>query len=298
VWIEKRRVRTSSGELAIVDTGDPEAPAVVLIHGFGTSSFLWRRLIPMFSPWMRVIAPDLLGAGDSDKPRDVDLRISAHRDLLREALRELGVDRCAVIGHAHGGGVAQLLAVEGGVDALCLVDSIAFDAWPSPAVRDLQRSVDRAGPVVPDVWIRTMFDLGMAHRDRLHEPDLEEFLRVYRGEPAVAAFVHAARAVDGSGLEAIESRLSELDIPALILWGEEDAFLGVGVAERLGEVLPRAAVAVLPGCGHFLLEDAPDTVAPLIFQWLRSQYLKHEHRHEPGGPVVVSLGRRPEGEGG
>ena len=298
MWIEKRRVPTPAGELAVVDTGDPDAPPVVLIHGFGTSSFLWRRLIPLLSPWMRVIAPDLLGAGDSDKPREADLRLAAHRDALRETLRGIGVDRFAAIGHAHGGGVAQLLAVEGDVEALGLIDSIAFDAWPSPAIRELQRNLDGAGPALVDAWIRTMFDLGMSHRDRLHQPDLEEFLRAYRGDDAVAAFVRAARAVDGAGLEGAEAQLAELDIPALILWGEDDAFLPVDVAERLGAALPRAAVAVLPGCGHFLLEDAADTVAPLIFQWLRSQYLKHEHRHEPGGPVVVSLGRRPEGEGG
>jgi pimeloyl-ACP methyl ester carboxylesterase len=296
VRIEKRRVPTSAGELAVIDTGDPEAPPVVLIHGFGTSSFLWRRLIPLLSPWMRVIAPDLLGHGDSEKPQDADLRIGAHRDLLRHALGELGVDRCALIGHAHGGGVAQLLAVEGEVDGLCLIDSIAFDAPASPAMLELRRGLDGEEPA--EAWIRGMFDLGMTHRDRLQDADLEEFLLPYRDERAAVAFVLSGRAFDGTGLEDIEARLADLDVPALILWGEDDAFFDVGIAERLGEVLPRAAVAVLPGCGHFLLEDAPDTVAPLIFQWLRSQYLKHEHRHDPGGPVVVSLGRRPEGEGG
>ncbi len=296
MWIEKRRVPTPAGELAVVDTGDPEAPPLVLIHGSGTSSFLWRRLIPLLSPWMRVIAPDLLGHGDSEKPRDADLRVAAHRDLLRHALGELGVDRCALIGHAHGGGVAQLLAVEGEVDALCLIDSIAFDAPASPAILELRRGLDGEEPA--EAWIRGMFDLGMTHRDRLQDADLEEFLLPYRDERAAVAFARAARAIDGTVLEGNEARLADLDVPALILWGEDDAFFGVGIAERLGEVLPRAAVAVLPGCGHFLLEDAPDTVAPLIFQWLRSQYLKHEHRHDPGGPVVVSLGRRPVGEGG
>jgi len=296
VWIEKRRVPTPAGELAVVDTGDPEAPPVVLIHGFGTSSFLWRRLIPLLSPWMRVVAPDLLGHGDSEKPQDGVLRVAAHRDLLRHALGDLGVDRCALIGHAHGGGVAQLLAVEGEVDALCLIDSIAFDAPASPAILELRRGLDGEEPA--EAWIRGMFDLGMTHRDRLQDADLEEFLLPYRDERAAVAFGLAARAIDGTGLDGTDARLADLDVPALILWGEDDVFFDVGIAERLGEVLPRAAVAVLPGCGHFLLEDAPDTVAPLIFQWLRSQYLKHEHRHDPGGPVVVSLGRRPEGEGG
>jgi pimeloyl-ACP methyl ester carboxylesterase len=298
VWAEKRRVATSAGELAVVDAGNDEAPPVVLLHGFGTSSYLWRQLIPLLGPWMRVIAPDALGAGDSDKPAGADHRLAAQRDRMLEVLDALDVDRFAVIGHARGGGVAQLLAVEGRVDAMCLIDSIAFDGWPSEPIRELQRNLDAAGPALVDAWIRTEFDLGMRHRERLTDADLDEYLRPYLGTVASAVFADGARGLDGHGLAELEPRLADLDIPALVLWGEEDVFLDVGLAERLGEVLPRAAVAVLPGCGHFLLEDAADTVAPLIFQWLRSQYLKVEHRHEPGGPVVVSLGRRPEGEEG
>src|SRR4029453_1211982 len=67
-WTEKRRVAIPNGELALVDAGDPEAPPVVLLSGGFTSSYLWRGLIPLLSPWMRVIAPDLLGSGDSDSP--------------------------------------------------------------------------------------------------------------------------------------------------------------------------------------------------------------------------------------
>ena len=61
---EKRRVRVPSGELAVVEAGDPEAPPVVLLSGGFTSSYLWRHLVPLLAPWMRVLAPDLLGSGD------------------------------------------------------------------------------------------------------------------------------------------------------------------------------------------------------------------------------------------
>lgn len=292
MWIEKRRVPTSAGELAIVDAGDPEAPPVVLLHGFPTSSFLWRSLVPLLAPWMRVVAPDLLGAGDSEMSPDADLRVTALHHSVREALTSLGIERCAVIGHGSGGGVAQLLAVEGGVDALALIDSIAFDEWPSEAVRELQGSLEGVGAALVDAWIRTGFDLGMSHRSGLSDEDLEEYLRPYRGEDGARAFLRSVAALDGEGLTELEPELAALDIPAIVLWGEQDPFFVARIAERLGDVLPRATIALLPGCGHFLLEDAPDTVAPLLFQWLRSQYLQVEHRHG-AGPVAVELGRRP-----
>jgi len=79
-WTEKRRVRIPDGEVAVVEAGDPDAPPVVLLSGGFTSSYLWRGLIPLLAPWMHVIAPDLLGSGDSDSPEDADLRLPAQTD--------------------------------------------------------------------------------------------------------------------------------------------------------------------------------------------------------------------------
>ena len=75
-WIEKRRVLVPAGELAVVDAGDHEAPPVVLLSGGLTSSYVWRQLVPLLSPWMRVIAPDLLGAGESASPAGADLGLA------------------------------------------------------------------------------------------------------------------------------------------------------------------------------------------------------------------------------
>jgi pimeloyl-ACP methyl ester carboxylesterase len=295
IWAEKRRLRVSAGELAFVDAGDPEAPPVVLLSGGFTSSYVWRQLIPMLSPWMRVIAPDLLGSGDSESPEGADLSVRAHAAHVRELLDGLGVDRFAIAGHGHGGGVAQLVALESNVEALLLVDAIAFDAWPSPRVRELRARLDEADP---EAWMRTALDLG-TRRGRLRDEDVEEYVRPFRGAGGAERFVRVAASFDGDGLIGLDPRLEALEIPAFILWGEEDEYVDAAVAERLADVLPRASVALLPGCGHFLLEDAFETVAPLVFQWLRTQYLKVEHRHEPDpGPIAVTLGRRPPGEGG
>jgi pimeloyl-ACP methyl ester carboxylesterase len=291
--LEKRRLRTSAGEFAYVEMGDAENPAVVLLHGFPTSSYLWRNIAPLFSPWMHVIAPDLLGCGDSEAP-DVDLGLRAQAGYVRELLDGLGIETYAVVGHGIGGGIAQLLALEGGVGTMILVDAVAFDAWPSEATREVQLHLSAADEVVVSAMIRTAFDLGMGHRERLQEEDLQEYLRPYAGSEGSAACVRLVRAMDGRGLDGTEEALARLEIPVLVLWGESDPYLPISVAERLGDVITTAAVALLPGCSHFLPEDAPETIAPLMFEFLRSRYLGVAHSH--GGPVVVELGRRPKGE--
>jgi pimeloyl-ACP methyl ester carboxylesterase len=297
-WTEKRRARVSGGELAYVDEGDPEAPAVVLLSGGVTSAYLWRNLIPLLAPWMRVIAPDLLGSGDSETSATADLRLAAHASHIRELLSGLGVERYAVAGHGHGGGVAQLLALGGDVDALILVDSIAFDAWPAPRMRGLRERLDDVDSETVVSWLEAALE-GGTRQGRLSRGDIDEYLRPFRGPDGLERFVRVARSFDGEGLKGLESRLEALEIPALVLWGEEDTFVDVELAERLGDVLPWSSVALFPGCGHFLLEDAPERVGPIVFQWLRTKYLKVEHRHEPdAGPVAVTLGRRPPGEGG
>jgi len=295
-WIDKRRVQVSGGDFAVVDEGDVDAPPVVLLAGGMTSSYAWRRLIPMLSPFMHVIAPDLLGSGDSEAADGADLRLPSHADHVRELLRALGVERYALVGHGHGAGVAQLLALDGNVDALVLIDAIAFDAWPAPRMRALRTRLDELRAEDVETWLREMLDAG-TRRAALTDGDVHEYVRPFAGPGGLERFRRVAASFDGEGLTTLEARLAGLEIPVFIVWGEDDTFVMPENAERLADVLPWSSVALLPGCGHFLLEDAADTIAPLIFKWLQRQYMKVEHRHEPdAGPVVVTLGRRPPGE--
>jgi pimeloyl-ACP methyl ester carboxylesterase len=245
-------------DLAFVQAGDPESPAVLFLHGWPTSAHLWREMVPLVSPWMRAIAPDLPDPGD----------LEGSTASVRSLLRELGIGRFAAVGHAEGGAIAQLLAVDGGVQTLVLIDSVALDARPGA----------EGGP---EQTLRA----NVRTPERLTDEVLGGYLR---NAP------RAERIVTGSPPDA--ASLARLEIPTLVLWGEEDELLPVELAERLGDALPRAAVALLPGCGHFLLDDASETVVPLVFQYLRSQYLGTPHSHE-GAPLTVQIGPRPPEDG-
>lgn len=105
--------------------------------------------------------------------------------------------------------------------------------------------------------------------------------------------VDAMVLISSPALDEDDEALAALDIPALVVYGEDDERLpATALAERFAYLLPMASVALLPGRGHALFDEAPETVAPLVFQWLRSRYLELPHVHE-SGPVVVELGRRP-----
>jgi len=78
-------------------------------------------------------------------------------------------------------------------------------------------------------------------------------------------------------------------VPTLLLWGEDDPFHPVAVAERLQEAIPSSALGLVPECGHFLPEEAPETIYPIIAEYLRANYRKEPHGHAVGGPVLIPL---------
>ena len=289
----KRRVRTSGGDIAYLDAGDPSAAVLLLIHGFPLSSFQWRDLIPLFASRFRVIAPDLIGSGDSGKPSGSPLDISAQGSYVEELLAELGIERFAVVGHGVGGGVALVLALDRhGVDALVLLDAVGSSAWPIQVVRALREAlqVDRTGLGV----VGAAFDLGTRQGRRPSDEILEEYARPLSGDDGAETFGRILASLERPTLADREGDLRRIEAPALILWGEEDPFVPVEVGERLGEAMPSSALGVLPGCGHYLVEEAAEAIGPMIHEYLRARYLHAPHGHDDtSGLVMLQLERRP-----
>jgi pimeloyl-ACP methyl ester carboxylesterase len=135
----------------------------------------------------------------------------------------------------------------------------------------------------------------MGHRSRLGAAQVDEYVRPYSGPGGMRAFFRSVDALDGEGLRGRAADLGGLDLPVLILWGEDDPFLPVAAAERLNEWMPSSTLGLLPGCGHFVLEDAVDTIGPMIYEYLRARFLRAPHGHgaDPTGAVMIQLERRP-----
>jgi 2-hydroxymuconate-semialdehyde hydrolase len=119
-------------------------PSVALIHGIPTWSYLWRNVIPpLIQDGLEIIAIDLLGYGDSDKPVGADLGVAAQAELLTTVLRKLNWDGYAIVGHDIGRGVAQLMCANDREAAtrLILIDTITYDSFPEPGIARLKDPV-------------------------------------------------------------------------------------------------------------------------------------------------------------
>src|SRR3954469_14920576 len=106
---------------------------VVFLHGFPTSSHLWSDVVPLMPAGHRLVVVDLLGYGRSDRPNGRPVDVRAHAERVVELLDELRIRRACIVGHGIGGGIAQSIAVRHPqrVSHLCLIDSVAFDRWPT-----------------------------------------------------------------------------------------------------------------------------------------------------------------------
>jgi hypothetical protein len=94
-------------------------------------------------------------------------------------------------------------------------------------------------------------------------------------------------------LKHLEHAMADWALPTLILWGEDDPFHPAEIAERLNAAIPSSALGLVPGCGHFLPDEAPETIFPIIAEYLRANYLRIPHGHQPTGPVLVPLRAAP-----
>src|SRR5437899_85021 len=127
---------------------------VVLLHGIPTSSRLWDFVGAELAGDFDVIAPDFVGFGESDKPLDRDVSVSAQADLLPGLLDALDIERAAIVGHDIGGAVAQIFAVRQAprLARLGLVDSVCFDSWPIAPMIALKHSA-RLVTKLPPGWV-------------------------------------------------------------------------------------------------------------------------------------------------
>jgi 2-hydroxymuconate-semialdehyde hydrolase len=246
---------------------------VLLLHGIPTSSRLWDAVGAELAADHDVVAPDLVGFGESAKPDDRDVSMAAQARLVPALLDALGLDRVLLVGHDIGGAVAQWVAVDAPerVAGLVLIDSVSFDSWPILRMRALRILAPPFARRWPGPWFR-WFERSM----RRYVPDaagregLAASLAAWSADSAGAeAFMRNARAMDPRITEEVALRLGEVAVPAHLVWGEGDPFQKVKWAPRLRAAIPGATLTVLDG-GHFLPWELPSEVTREILKPARS----------------------------
>jgi pimeloyl-ACP methyl ester carboxylesterase len=276
-------VQIHGHQVAYRTAGDSD-DVVLLIHGIAGSSTTWAQALPLLARKHTVIAPDLLGHGESAKPRG-DYSLGAYASGIRDLMVALGVERATVVGHSVGGGVAMQFAYQfpERCERLVLVASGGLGKEVSPWLRAL--ALPAAEYVVPLLLAAPVHNVvgaavSAARRIGLRpDPLAEEIWESWRrltDTRAQRAFVHTVRSVvdiAGQRVSARDRLYLATGVPTLIVWGDRDQIIPVEHAHIGHELIPGSRLEIFEGVGHFppvqrpqrfveVLEDFIATTAP------------------------------------
>jgi pimeloyl-ACP methyl ester carboxylesterase len=256
-----------------------EGPPVVLIHGVAGRAAQWDQTAQLLAETHTVIAPDLLGHGDSAKPRG-DYSLGAHASGVRDLLVGLNVKSATVVGHSLGGGIAMQFAYQfpERCERLVLVSSggLGEDVHPLLRAATLPGSefvlpllahprVLEVASVIP----RALGWIGLQTR-----PDLTEMARGYQSlsnADARSAFIHTLRGVidpTGQRINASDRLYLASEMPSLIVWGRRDRIIPVEHAEPAHKGMPGSTLELFDEAGHFPHLDDPLRFARILERFL------------------------------
>jgi pimeloyl-ACP methyl ester carboxylesterase len=271
-----RLVPTEGGRVYAVDRGplEGEHPPLVLLHGLLVTHHEFRGIIDELASDRRVIALDLPGCGESDRPTpedadDYGLPWLAAR--VHEALTGLGVKRCDLLAHSLGGAVAVELAagVPALVRRLVLVDAVVF-----PFELPLEGRMVLLPRLGPLLW-KQLYRRSELRRHLVRvmsTPELldERAVDVYWDRLGREGGREAAYAMlqQMTRLDPLRERLRALDLPTLVVWGDRDALMPVETGEQLAGLIAGARLAVVEGCGHAVPEERPEVLVELVREHL------------------------------
>lgn len=262
--------------VAYLDEGEGEV--ILLLHGIAGSSQTWRSLIRPLSRHYRVVAPDLLGHGDSTKPR-TDYSLGAFSVLLRDFLDELCIARATLVGHSLGGGIAMQFIYQHPDYGQRLVLIGSGGLGPDVGLTLRLASLPGAELVLPLIAPRKMVATGdrlwsWLRKAGVESPRGEEMWRHYSSlsdGPTRQAFLRTLRAVvdhRGQAVSALNRLSTRTNFPVLVIWGDRDAMIPVHHAHAAQRARPDVRLEVLADVGHFPHAERPVEVAELIVAFI------------------------------
>jgi pimeloyl-ACP methyl ester carboxylesterase len=239
---------------------------LLLIHGVGGSSNSWSGVIQLLAKKYRVIAPDLLGHGESDKPRG-DYSVGAFAVLLRDLLEALDISQVTVIGHSLGGGIAMQFAHQHRryCKRVVLISSGGFGGDVGRVLRLL--SLPGSELVLPVIASRPAVLAGNAVRAMMGSSNRFQACPSLSNRDNRQAFLRTLRSVvdfRGQAVSALNRLCFNAALPALIVSGDQDRVIPVEHARAAHRTMPNSRLHIIPGVHHHPPTERPETVAHLI----------------------------------
>jgi pimeloyl-ACP methyl ester carboxylesterase len=258
--------------LHYVERGEGEA--VLLLHGWPTSSYLWRNIIGPLGEGNRAIAVDLPGFGKSDKPLDASYSFAFYSHMLSGFLGALGIERTALAVHDIGGMIGLYWAAQHPerLNKLALLNTLVYPglSWAAIAFVAMAKLPGSRSLLTSPAGIRFGLRTGVADTSRLSEETIRAYQEPFRRKEARQALAKAGTGMHPRGLKKIASWMPTMRAPVRIIYGARDRILP-DVAKTMGKVkndVAQAEETVLEDCGHFLQEERPEEIAAMLSEFL------------------------------
>lgn len=281
---QHRSVEANGIRFHVVEAG--EGPLVVLLHGFPQFWYAWRHQIPALASRFRVVAPDMRGYGDTDRPPKVaDYHVHTLARDVKELVHALGAERAHLVAHDWGGGVAWMTALRHPE----VVDRLAVLNCPHPepfskAIRSSLRQLRRSWymfffqlPWLPE-WAMTrkngamvgpMFRDMAIRKDTFSDEDLEQFRQNILKPGAATAMLNYYRAAFRNRSAMESERGKKIAAPTLLIWAEDDIALGKELTYGMEPLFSGPfRIHYVPDCSHWVNEEQPELVNRLLLEFL------------------------------
>jgi haloalkane dehalogenase len=250
-------------------SGDP----VLLLHGWPTSSYLWRNLLPVMAERNRVIAIDLPGYGRSDKPPDASYSFRYYDEILTGFLDSLGIEETGIAVHDLGGPVGLYWASQHPrrVSAVALLNTLVYTRLSAAAVAFLAGAripLVRSGLVSPR-GIAWAMRYGVKDKSKMTDETIAAYQEPFRTKADRRVLRRAAVGLHPAGLREIERWLPKIEVPVRIVYGGRDRILPdvERTMTKVARDVPAEVETTVLDCGHFLQEERPEEIAGLLSQF-------------------------------
>lgn len=259
-------------KLHYLEAGEKEV--VLMLHGFPTSAYLWRNIMPEIAKTHRVIALDLPGYGKSEKPLSPSYSFNFYTKLLTEFLAQLNIQSVNLVVHDLGGPVGLHWAIrnQSAVKRLVFMNTLVYPnfswaviaftlALKMPFLKDWVTSANGI------VWAMRF---GVQNKTRIAGELVANYQDPFKEKSARQALLKSASNMSINGFKEIVAKLPSFTIPVQVIYGENDRILPkvADTMQRIKKDLPQTEITALANCGHFLQEDEPEKISVLLSTFL------------------------------
>jgi pimeloyl-ACP methyl ester carboxylesterase len=258
-----------------------EGPPVLLLHGFGASTYSWRHIVNRLAKDNTLILLDLKGFGRSSKPPDGAYSIYDQAAAVRHVIRNRDLRRLTLVGHSFGGGVALAVATdlinEGTkrLAGLILIDSPAYRQRLPLFIAALRTPVLGSLAVhllPPETQVRSILELAYFDKTKIPPEAVSAYAAPMREPGARESLIATAKQIVPEDVDVFVKNYEKITVPVLILWGRHDSIVPIEIGQRLHRALPHSEFIIIDNAGHIPHEEVPEDTVPHLASFLARVY--------------------------